>query len=171
MRVQKTHPRLLPAGARASGGHPCFGPRPGEPRRRLFAGDSGGRGDSRSARRCSAQVVAGNFAGAILANFGADVIKIESPKGDQLRSLRVRDDVGTSLWWRCHNRNKRCVTVDLHKDAGRDILRRLAQKSDVLIENFRPGVMEGWKLGPGDLPPSLVYARISGYGQTGPLGE
>jgi len=117
------------------------------------------------------QVVAGNFAGAILANFGADVIKIESPKGDQLRSLRVRDDVGTSLWWRCHNRNKRCVTVDLHKDAGRDILRRLAQKSDVLIENFRPGVMEGWKLGPGDLPPSLVYARISGYGQTGPLAK
>eukprot|EP00775_Hariotina_reticulata_P012804 gene12804-12932_t len=114
------------------------------------------------------QVAAGNFCGAILGYFGADVIKVEPPKGDALRSLRHLDYSGTSLWWRCNGRNKRCITLDLHKEEARDIARRLADKADVLVENFRPGVMEKWRLGPSDLNPHLVYTRISGFGQTGP---
>eukprot|EP00877_Chromochloris_zofingiensis_P012019 jgi/Chrzof1/7070/Cz02g09190.t1 len=115
------------------------------------------------------QVVAGNFCGAVLGYFGADVIKVEPPeRGDALRSLRTLDSTGTSLWWRCHGRNKRCITVDLHKEEGRDIVRRLSDKADILLENFRPGVMEKWNLGPKDLKPDLIYTRISGYGQTGP---
>jgi len=115
------------------------------------------------------QVIAGNFCGATLAYFGADVIKVEPPgRGDDIRSLRTLDEHGTSLWWRAHGRNKRCITVDLHKEEGREIIRRLARTSDVLVENFRPGVMEKWGLGPSDLPSSLIFARISGYGQTGP---
>ncbi|RMZ56275.1 hypothetical protein APUTEX25_002465 [Auxenochlorella protothecoides] len=115
------------------------------------------------------QVVAGNFAGALLAYYGADVVKVEPPgKGDALRSLRLTDASGTSLWWRSYGRNRRCITVDLHSAAGQGVVRRLAGRSDVLVENFRPGVMEGWGLGPKDLPPHLIYTRISGYGQTGP---
>ncbi|KAK9829127.1 hypothetical protein WJX72_004038 [[Myrmecia] bisecta] len=115
------------------------------------------------------QVVAGNFCGAILAYFGADVIKVEPPgRGDALRSLRATDSTGTSLWWRSYGRNRRCMTVDLHKEEGRELVRALAAKVDVLVENFRPGVMEKWQLGPQDLPAHLVYTRISGYGQTGP---
>jgi len=113
--------------------------------------------------------VAGNFCGASLAYFGADVIKVEPPgKGDALRSLRTLDPSGTSLWWRCHGRNRRCITANLHVPEGREVVKELAGKVDVLVENFRPGVMEGWGLGPKDLHPSLVYTRISGYGQTGP---
>ncbi|KAK9831410.1 hypothetical protein WJX81_002598 [Elliptochloris bilobata] len=114
------------------------------------------------------QVVAGNFCGALLAYFGAKVIKVESPRGDALRSLRLTDESGTSLWWRSYGRNRKCITLDLHKEEGRELARRLAQKADVLVENFRPGVMEKWGLGPQDLSPELVYVRISGYGQTGP---
>lgn len=115
------------------------------------------------------QVVAGNFCGALLAYFGADVIKVEPPKkGDALRSLRTLDATGTSLWWRCHGRNRRCVTINLNVPEGRDLVKRLSANVDVLVENFRPGVMEGWGLGPSDLKPDLVYTRISGYGQTGP---
>eukprot|EP00891_Asterochloris_glomerata_P004193 jgi/Astpho2/4193/e_gw1.00064.29.1_t len=115
------------------------------------------------------QVVAGNFCGAVLGYFGADVIKVEPPgSGDALRSLRMVDKSGTSLWWRSYGRNRRCLTLDLRQQAGRDICRQLADRADVLVENFRPGVMEKWGLGPQDLKPELVYARISGYGQTGP---
>lgn len=115
------------------------------------------------------QVVAGNFCGALLSYFGADVIKVEPPgRGDALRHLRLLDASGTSLWWRSYGRNRRCITVDLHKEEGRAVIRALAAKSDVLVENFRPGVMEKWNLGPADLPSHLVYTRISGYGQTGP---
>ncbi|GIL79517.1 hypothetical protein Vretifemale_8837, partial [Volvox reticuliferus] len=115
------------------------------------------------------QVVAGNFCGALLAYFGADVIKVEPPKkGDALRSLRTLDPTGTSLWWRCHGRNRRCVTINLNVPEGRELVKRLSARVDVLVENFRPGVMEGWGLGPKDLNPGLVYTRISGYGQTGP---
>ncbi len=95
------------------------------------------------------QVVAGNFCGGLLAYFGADVIKVESPKGDALRGLRMLDDSGTSLWWRSYGRNRRCMTLDLHKEEGRAVVKALADDwADVLIENFRPGVMEKWGLGP-----------------------
>jgi crotonobetainyl-CoA:carnitine CoA-transferase CaiB-like acyl-CoA transferase len=115
------------------------------------------------------QVVAGNFCGALLAYFGADVIKVESPgRGDALRHLRTLDATGTSLWWRSYGRNRRCITVDLHKEEGRELIKRLTARMDVLVENFRPGVMEKWGLGPADLPDGLIYTRISGYGQTGP---
>lgn len=115
------------------------------------------------------QVVAGNFCGALLAYYGADVIKIEPPaRGDALRHLRMLDESGTSVWWRSYGRNRRCITVDLHKEEGREIAKTLANQSDVLIENFRPGVMEKWGLGPDNLKKELVYTRISGYGQTGP---
>ncbi|KAK9803728.1 hypothetical protein WJX73_007916 [Symbiochloris irregularis] len=115
------------------------------------------------------QVVAGNFAGGLLAYFGADVIKVEPPgAGDALRSLRMADATGTSLWWRTYGRNRRCMTLDLRKDAARDIVKQLSSQADALIENFRPGVMEKWGLGPKDLHEELIYARISGYGQTGP---
>ena len=118
------------------------------------------------------QLLAGPFAGSILAYYGAEVIKVEPPgSGDPLRHWRELDDDGTSFWWRSLGRNKKCVTADLRSDEGRDLVRRLAAKCQVLVENFRPGVMEKWGLGPADLwpdNPGLVYARISGYGQDGP---
>ena len=118
------------------------------------------------------QLIAGPFAGCMLAYFGAEVVKIEAPgTGDPLRNWRVLKD-GTSLWWRAMGRNKKCVTLNLREPRGRDIARTLALGSDVLIENFRPGTMEKWGLGPADLradAPELVYARVSGYGQTGPF--
>ncbi|KAL4419798.1 hypothetical protein ABPG75_006896 [Micractinium tetrahymenae] len=118
------------------------------------------------------QVVAGNFCGGLLAYFGADVIKVEPPgRGDALRHLRMEDGTGTSLWWRSYGRNRRCITIDLHNEEGRQVLRQLANHCDVVVENFRPGVMEKWQLGPKDLKPELVYTRISGYGQTGPRAQ
>ncbi|RKZ37085.1 MAG: CoA transferase, partial [Gammaproteobacteria bacterium] len=117
------------------------------------------------------QLIAGPFAGSILGYFGAEVIKVEPPgAGDPLRRWRVVKD-GTSLWWRSISRNKKCVTVNLKTEAGRALVGRLAESADVLIENFRPGTMERWGLGPDDLKasnPELIYTRISGYGQTGP---
>jgi len=120
------------------------------------------------------QLIAGPFAGCMLAYFGAEVIKIEPPgKGDALRGWRVVED-GTSLWWRSLGRNKKSVTLDLKQDKGRDIARQLIDSADVLIENFRPGVMEDWGLGPDVIKqsnPALVYCRISGFGQTGPYAK
>jgi crotonobetainyl-CoA:carnitine CoA-transferase CaiB-like acyl-CoA transferase len=120
------------------------------------------------------QLMAGPFAGTVLAYYGAEVIKIEPPiKGDPVRAWRGMDE-GTSLWWRSLGRNKKCVTADLRQPAGRDLARRIADRSDVLIENFRPGTMEKWGLGPEDLKktnPKLVYARVSGYGQDGPYSN
>ena len=117
------------------------------------------------------QLMAGPFAGTLLGYFGAEVIKIEPPgKGDAVRGWRAVEG-DTSLWWYSLGRNKRSVTVNLKSDEGRDLVRRLAAKVDVLVENFRPGTMEGWGLGPDDLWPSnpgLIYARVSGYGQDGP---
>lgn len=117
------------------------------------------------------QLLAGPFAGAMLAYFGAEVIKIEPPAGgDPIRGWRVLDN-GTSLWWRSLGRNKKSVTLDLKQPQGRQLARRLMDSADVVIENFRPGVMEKWELGPEQLKttnPDLVYARISGYGQDGP---
>ena len=117
------------------------------------------------------QLIAGPFAGCMLAYFGAEVVKVEPPgTGDPLRNWRVLKD-GTSLWWRAMGRNKKCITLDLRESRGRELARALALRSDVLIENFRPGTMEKWGLGPDELravAPNLVYARVSGYGQTGP---
>ncbi|MEE4376981.1 MAG: CaiB/BaiF CoA-transferase family protein [Candidatus Competibacteraceae bacterium] len=117
------------------------------------------------------QLLAGPFAGTLLAYFGAEVIKVEPPiGGDPIRQWRVVQD-GTSLWWRSLGRNKKCITVDLKNPEGRQLVSQLAERSDVLIENFRPGTMEKWGLGPEALKirnPGLVYTRISGYGQTGP---
>lgn len=118
------------------------------------------------------QLLAGPFTGSILAYFGAEVIKVEPPKtGDPIRGWRILDDNGTSLWWRSIGRNKKSVTIDLKSDKGRGLVRNLMKTADVVVENFRPGVMEEWGLGPDDLKadnPGLIFARISGYGQTGP---
>ena len=118
------------------------------------------------------QLLAGPFAGGILGYYGAEVIKVEPPgDGDPLRKWRELDDDGTSFWWRSLGRNKKCITADLRSEEGRELVRKLASKCQVLVENFRPGVMEKWGLGPADLwaeNPSLIYARISGYGQDGP---
>jgi len=118
------------------------------------------------------QLLAGPFAGCILAYYGAEVIKVEPPgTGDPIRQWRVLDADGTSFWWRSLARNKKCVTADLRSDEGRGLVRRLAARCHVLVENFRPGVMEKWGLGPADLwgdNPGLIYGRISGYGQDGP---
>ncbi|MEM7466437.1 MAG: CaiB/BaiF CoA-transferase family protein [Pseudomonadota bacterium] len=120
------------------------------------------------------QLLAGPWAGTLLGYFGAEIIKIEPPEtGDPIRKWRaVKDD--TSLWWHSLARNKKCVTLDLKADKGRQILAELINKSDVLIENFKPGVMEKWGLGPDvfkQTNPGLIYTRISGYGQTGPYAK
>jgi len=116
------------------------------------------------------QLLAGPFTGTILAYFGAEVIKVEPPGGDPIRGWRqVRD--GTSLWYRSLGRNKKSVTLDLKCERGRELALKLLESADVAIENFRPGMMEKWGLGPEQVKarnPGLVYARISGYGQTGP---
>ena len=120
------------------------------------------------------QLIAGPFAAKTLADFGADVIKIEPPgTGDPLRQWRLLHQ-GTSVWWQVQSRNKKSVTLDLKQPEAREIVRRLAAEADVLIENFKPGVMEGWGLGYEDLSrsnPGLVMLRISGYGQTGPYKD
>ncbi|KAF9496382.1 CoA-transferase family III [Pleurotus eryngii] len=118
------------------------------------------------------QLIAGPFAGQLLGQFGAEVIKIEPPNvGDPLRVWRELDDDGTSPWFRSIGRNKKSVAIDLRNPNGRDLVKRLAIKSDVLIENFKPGTLEKWGLGPSSLHPhnpDLIFTRVSGYGQTGP---
>jgi len=120
------------------------------------------------------QLLAGPFTGALLGYFGAEVIKIEPPKGgDPIRGWREVQD-GTSLWWHSLARNKKSLALDLKTDQGRAIAARLIDKADVTIENFRPGVMEKWGLGPdtfAESNPGLVYARISGFGQNGPYSH
>ena len=120
------------------------------------------------------QLIAGPFAAKTLGDFGADVIKIEPPvTGDPLRQWRLLKD-GTSVWWQVQSRNKRSLALDLKDAAAQDIVRQLVQSADVLIENFRPGAMEGWGLGPEALQainPRLIMLRISGYGQTGPYRD
>ena len=120
------------------------------------------------------QLIAGPFAAKTLADFGADVVKIEPPgSGDPLRQWRLIKD-GTSVWWQVQSRNKQSLALDLKQPAAQDIVRQLAAESDVLIENFRPGAMEKWGLGPDDLlalNPRLIMLRVSGYGQTGPYRD
>ena len=119
------------------------------------------------------QLLAGPFTGTILAYFGAEVIKVEPPAGDPIRSWRQLRD-GTSLWYRSLGRNKKSVTLDLKSERGQQLAGQLIDTADVLVENFRPGIMEAWGLGPEAVKernPGLVYARISGYGQTGPYAS
>jgi len=119
-------------------------------------------------------LIAGPFCTKILAEFGADVVKLEPPgHGDPLRKWRYLRD-GTSVWWHVQSRGKRSVTCDLRTPEGQAIARALAVKADILVENFRPGTLEGWGLGYPALAaanPGLVMVRISGYGQTGPYHE
>jgi len=120
------------------------------------------------------QLLAGPFAGCLLGYFGAEVIKVEPPEGgDPIRRWRELKD-GTSLWWRSLARNKKSVTINLKSDKGVALVKQLINGADVVIENFRPGVVERWGLGPDEFKqtnPGLVYARISGYGQDGPYSE
>ncbi|MBK5476440.1 CoA transferase [Pseudomonas sp. TH21] len=120
------------------------------------------------------QLIAGPFAAKILAEFGAEVIKIEPPvTGDPLRKWRLLHD-GTSVWWAAQSRNKQSVTLDLRQAEAREVVKRLVQDADILIENFRPGTLEKWGLGWDELSainPGLVMLRVSGYGQTGPYRD
>ena len=120
------------------------------------------------------QLIAGPFAAKTLADFGAEVIKIEPPGvGDPLRQWRLLHN-GTSLWWQVQSRNKQSVALDLKDPASRDTVRALIAEADVLIENFKPGVMEAWGFAFEALSavnPGLIMLRISGYGQTGPYKD
>jgi formyl-CoA transferase len=120
------------------------------------------------------QLIAGPFAAKTLADFGAEVIKIEPPgAGDPLRQWRLIKD-GTSVWWQVQSRNKRSLALDLRQSEAQVIVRKLVKEADVLIENFRPGAMESWGLSPDallELNPGLIMLRISGYGQTGPYKD
>ena len=119
-------------------------------------------------------LIAGPFCARMLAEFGADVIKIESPDGgDPILTWRVLKD-GTSLWWSVQARNKKSLTLNLKSPEGRAIARQLALEADIIIENYRPGVLEKWDLGYEQLKkekPSLIMVRLSGFGQTGPMKD
>ncbi len=120
------------------------------------------------------QLIAGPFAAKMLAEFGADVIKVEPPgTGDPLRKWRLLHE-GTSVWWAAQSRNKRSLSLDLRQPEAQDVIRKLAESTDVLIENFRPGMLEEWGLGWDvlhQINPRLVMLRVSGYGQTGPYRD
>ncbi|HZH34257.1 MAG TPA: CoA transferase, partial [Pyrinomonadaceae bacterium] len=120
------------------------------------------------------QLIAGPFCAATLANFGAEVIKIERPvSGDPLRQWR-KIYKGTSLWWLSLARNKKSITLDLNHPKGQEIARKLAAKVDILVENFKPGTMERWGMGYEDLRkinPGIIMVRVSGWGQTGPYAS
>src|SRR5688572_8537812 len=117
-------------------------------------------------------LLAGPFAGRLLGDMGAEIVKVEPPgQPDPLRDWGHARYEGRTLWWPVQSRNKKCVTLDLRVPRGQELLLELAAASDVLVENFRPGTLEKWSVGPEQLweaNPRLVIARISGYGQTGP---
>ncbi len=119
-------------------------------------------------------LIAGPFCARMLAEFGADVIKIESPDGgDPIRQWRVLKD-GNSLWWSVQSRNKKSITLNMKDERGQEIARKLALDADIVIENYRPGVLEKWNLGYEQLKeinPALIMVRLSGYGQTGPMRD
>jgi succinyl-CoA---D-citramalate CoA-transferase len=118
-------------------------------------------------------LIAGPYAASLLAQFGAEVIKIESPEGDPLRTWRKLHE-GTSLWWYSQSRNKKSMTINLKDARGQQIVRDLAKTADIIIENFRPGTLEKWGLGWEQLSainPSLIMVRVSGFGQTGPYKD
>ena len=119
-------------------------------------------------------LIAGPFGARLLAEFGADVIKIEVPKkGDPIRNWRILHN-GTSLWWYVQSRNKKCITLDCGAPEGLAVLKTLLAEADVLIENFRPGTLDKWGLTRevlAEINPNLVISRISGFGQTGPYSK
>ena len=123
----------------------------------------------------AATFVAAPFCGTLMADFGAEVIKIEQPgQGDSLRRFGTTTECGDTLIWLSEARNRQSVTLDLRKKEGADIFRQLVAKSDVVLENFRPGTMEKWGLGYEELSainPKLVMLRVSAYGQTGPMRD
>ena len=118
------------------------------------------------------QLIAGPFCGQLLGDMGADVIKVEPPgKGDPMRDWGRGDH---KLWWEVVARNKRSVSINCRLPEGQDLVRRLAAEADILIENFRPGTLEKWGLGPAVLHainPGLIIVRVSGYGQSGPYSD
>ncbi|MCW2997862.1 MAG: CoA transferase [Solirubrobacterales bacterium] len=120
-------------------------------------------------------LIAGPFATRLLADFGAEVIKVEAPgRGDPMRGWGAARSEGRSLWWPIQTRGKKLITLDLRNTRGQALCRELASQCDVLVENFRPGTMERWGLGPEELAavhPRLIYTRVSGYGQTGPYSS
>jgi crotonobetainyl-CoA:carnitine CoA-transferase CaiB-like acyl-CoA transferase len=117
--------------------------------------------------------IAGPYCATILGEFGAEVIKVEPPDvGDSLRRLGTNTECGDSLLWLTESRNKKCITLNLKEERGRELLRQLAAKCDVIVENFRPGTLEKWGLGYDQLKalnPGAVLVRISAYGQDGPM--
>ncbi|WP_449620983.1 CaiB/BaiF CoA transferase family protein [Robertmurraya sp. Marseille-Q9965] len=119
-------------------------------------------------------LVAAPFAGKLFAEFGAEVIKVEEPqKGDPLRNWRIMHQ-DTSVWWHVQSRNKKSITVNMRSEEGQNIIKALVPNVDVVLENFKPGTLEKWGLGLGELQtlnPSIIMTRISGYGQTGPYRE
>lgn len=121
------------------------------------------------------QLLAGPFCGQLLGDFGAEVIKVEDPgRGDPMRQWGREKPYGKSLWWPVVARNKKSVTADLRTEQGQDLVRGLLARADVLVENFRPGTLERWGLGPEQLwevNPGLVVTRVTGFGQTGPYAE
>jgi crotonobetainyl-CoA:carnitine CoA-transferase CaiB-like acyl-CoA transferase len=119
----------------------------------------------------AATILAGPLIATNLADFGAQVIKVEHPRGDSLRSFGWSTDDGSSIFWKVAGRNKRTCTLNLSRTEGQDLLRQLVDKADILIENFRPGVIERWNLDPASLlerNPRLIIIRVSGFGQSGP---
>jgi crotonobetainyl-CoA:carnitine CoA-transferase CaiB-like acyl-CoA transferase len=122
-----------------------------------------------------ATLFAGPTIATLMADFGADVIKVEHPRGDGQRNMGWQSgDHGTSLWWKFLGRNKRCVTLDLHKETAQRLFRELIVDADVLIENFRPGTLERWGLGYDDLcaiNPHLIMVRVTAFGQNGPYRD
>jgi len=121
------------------------------------------------------QLLAGPFTGRLLGDLGAEIVKVEAPgQPDPIREWGKARYEGRSLWWPVQSRNKKCVTLNLRSEPGQELLLRLVEQSDVLVENFRPGTLEKWNLGYDRLSavnPRLVLARVSGYGQTGPYAE
>ena len=119
-------------------------------------------------------LIAGPFCTRLLAEFGADVIKVESPDGgDPIRQWRVLKD-GNSLWWSVQSRNKKSITLNMKDERAQEIARKLALEADIVVENYRPGVLEKWNIGYEQLRtinPALIMVRLSGYGQTGPMRD
>src|SRR5699024_8075573 len=119
-------------------------------------------------------LIAGPFAGRMFADFGAEVIKVETPgSGDPIRKWRKMHE-DTSLWWYVQARNKKSITLNLKSEEGRDVIKELAKETDIIIENFRPGKLEEWGIGYEDLKafnPKIIMVRISGYGQDGPYSK